>query len=414
LTVGQAETPVEYEQQAILLDESGPDLDRGEPTVFGVPRTVLALSGTHGVNDVFMNMYAPLLPAFIPALGLSLAAAGTIAAAIQVAGSIGQLVFGPLADRWRPRVLAVVGPLVAVGVTSLAGLATTPLMLGAILVLGCLGSAAFHPTAAAIVNRIGGARRGTAMSLHVTGGAMGNALAPMLFAPYVAAFGVARTPWLAVPALAVLYAILRRVPDIRLSHGHGPSGFGALRPYAAPLALLWAAVVLRTVVSVGYSTFLPVLMTRRGMSMTEAGFAVGAYLVSGSLGGLAGGPFADRFGPRRVIAWTLALSVPLLLAALVVPGVPGLLLLTAGGFFLGSTLPVNIAYAHAIAPVATGTVSSLMLGVAWGVGGLAVPLVGMAGDRVGLGSALLVLGVLPAFAAALTLRLPERASNGGA
>ncbi len=402
---------MEYEPQPIFLDDNEPVPDGRGPRLFGVPRTVLALSATHGVNDVFMNIYAPLLPMFIPRLGMSLTEAGTIAAAIQIAGSIAQLVFGPLADRWRPRMLMVVGPLVAVGVTSLAGLATSPLMLGGILVVGCLGSAAFHPTAAAVVNRIGGERRGTAMSLHVTGGAIGNAVAPMLFAPYVAAFGITRTPWLALPALAVLAAILRRVPDVRLSHAHGPKGFGALRPYAVPLALLWSAVVVRTMVAIGYSTFLPVLMTRRGMSMSEAGFAVGAYLVAGSIGGLAGGPMADRFGPRRIIAWTLALSVPLLLAALVVPGAPGLLLLAAGGFFLGSTLPVNIAYAHAIAPVATGTVSSLMLGVAWGVGGLAVPLVGMVGDAIGLQAALLMLGVLPALAAVLTLRLPERASH---
>ncbi len=402
---------MELEPQTIQLDEQEPAPDGGEPRVLGVPRTVLALSGTHGVNDVFMNIYAPLLPVFIPRLGLSLAAAGGIAAAMQIAGSIAQLVFGPLADRWRPRMLAVLGPILAVGVTSFAGLATTPLMLGTILVVGCLGSAAFHPTAAAIVNRIGGARRGTAMSLHVTGGALGNAIAPMLFAPYVAAFGITRTPWLALPGLALLYLILRRVPDVRLSHGHAPTGFGALRPYAMPLSLLWAAVVLRTVVAIGYSTFLPVLMTSRGLSMSEAGFAVGAYLVAGSLGGLAGGPLADRFGPRRIIAWTLALSVPLLLAAVVVPGVPGLLLLTAGGFFLGSTLPVNISYAHAIAPVATGTVSSLMLGVAWGIGGLAVPLVGRIGDTVGLQQALIMLGVLPALAALLTLRLPEQKSH---
>ena len=150
--------------------------------MLGVPKTVLVMSATHGVNDIFTNIYAPLLPLFIPLLGLSLTAAGTIAAAIQIAGSIAQLVFGPLADRWRPKVLAVAGPLVAVSVMSLAGLATSPLMLGAILVVGSLGSAAFHPTAAAIVNRVGGARRGTAMSVHVTGGAMGNAIAPMLFA----------------------------------------------------------------------------------------------------------------------------------------------------------------------------------------------------------------------------------------
>jgi FSR family fosmidomycin resistance protein-like MFS transporter len=405
---------VEIELPQIVIEEAV-SADPAEPApegqVVGVPRTVLVMSATHLVTDIFGNIYAPLLPLFIPRLGLSLTAAGIIAASIQIAGSIAQLVFGPLADRWRPKVLAVAGPIVAVTFLSLAGLATSPIMLGAILVVGCLGSAAFHPTAAAIVNRVGGARRGTSMSVHVTGGALGNAIAPMLFAPYAQHFGLTWTPLLAVPALVLLISILRRIPDVRLSHGHAPTGFTALRPYALPLALLWSAVVIRTMVAIGFSTFLPVLMTKRGMSVTEAGLAVGAYLLAGSLGGLAGGPFADRFGPRRVIAGSLVLSVPLLLAALVLPGPVALVVLTAGGFFLGSTLPVNITFAHAIAPVATGTVSSLMLGVAWGVGGLAVPLVGMVGDTVGLQPALLILAVLPAAAALLTMRLPERASH---
>jgi MFS transporter, FSR family, fosmidomycin resistance protein len=396
-------------QASGLSDEQASGLS--ERTLLGVPRTVLVMSATHGVNDIFMNIYAPLLPIFIPRLGLSLAAAGAIAALIQIAGSIAQLVFGPLADRWRPKVLAVAGPIVAVTFMSLAGLATTPAMLGVILVTGCLGSAAFHPTAAAIVNKVGGARRGTSMSVHVTGGAMGNAIAPMLFAPFAAAVGIAWTPVLAVPALALLLSILPRIPDVRLSHGNAPSAFAALRPYASPLALLWSAVVVRTVVALGISTFLPVLLVSRGMSVGEAGFAAGAYLVAGSIGGLAGGPFADRFGPRRVIAASLFLAAPLLVVALLTSGPLGLMVLIAGGFFLGSTLPVNITYAHAIAPVSAATVSSLMLGVAWGVGGLAVPLVGLAGDHVGLPAALLVVALLPALAALLTLRLPERKSH---
>lgn len=372
-----------------------------------IPRTVLVLSGTHLVSDLFSNIYAPLLPLFIPRLGLSLAAAGSIAAATQIAGSVAQLFFGPLADRWRPKVLAIVGPIVAVVFLSLAGLATSPLMLGAILVVGCLGSAAFHPTAAAIVNRVGGERRGTAMSIHVTGGAIGNALAPLLFAAYAQHLGLGWTPLLAVPALALLAWLLRGIPDVRLANGGEPTGFGALKPYVLPLSLLWSAVVVRTVVALGFSTFLPVLMTRRGMSVSQAGLAVTAYLLAGSLGGLMGGPFADRFGPRRVIAWSLAMSVPFLAASLVAPATVALVLLTAGGFFLGSTLPVNITFAHMIAPVATGTVSSLVLGVAWGVGGLTVPLVGMVGDRVGLPPALLILAALPAVAALLTVAVPR-------
>lgn len=376
-----------------------------------VPPAVFALSGAHLISDIFSNIYAPLLPLFIPRLGLSLAAAGTIAMAIQIAGSVAQLFFGPLADRWRPRVLAVAGPIVAVTCLSFAGLATSPIMLGAILVAGSLGSAAFHPTAAAIVNRVGGARRGLAMSVHVTGGAVGNAIAPLIFAPYAQRLGLAWTPLLAVPALLLLARILRGIPDVRLAHGADRGGFGALKPYTTPLALLWSVVVIRTIVALGFSTFLPVLMTRNGLSVSEAGIAVTCYLLAGSLGGLAGGPLADRFGPRRVIAWSLVLAVPFLVGVSWVTGPAGFVVLTAGGFFLGSTLPVNITYAHLIAPVATGTVSSLMMGVAWGVGGMAVPLVGLAGDALGLGPTLQVVAVLPALGALITVALPAGRSH---
>ena len=377
-----------------------------------IPSAVLALSGTHLVVDIFGNIYAPLLPIFIQRLDLSLASAGVLAMALQLAGSVAQLFFGPLADRWRPRVLAVTGPVVAVVALSLAGLATSPLMLGAILVIGSLGSAAFHPTAAALVNRVGGDRRNTAMSVHVTGGAIGNGIAPTIFSAWAQYVGIAWTPLLALPGVVALASLRRHVPEIRLSHQAGGTGFSALRPYAKPLALLWSVVVIRTITAIGLSVFLPVLLTRRGLSVAEAGLAATSYLIAGSLGGLIGGPVADRLGARRVIAATLAMSAPLLAGALWLPGLAALPVLVAGGFFLGSTLPVNISYAHAIAPVATGAVSSLMLGVAWGVGGMTVPLVGVAADAIGLTTALQILALLPLVGALLTLALPAGETHG--
>ena len=56
--------------------------------------------------------------------------------------------------------------------------------------------------------------------------------------------------------------------------------------------------------------------------------------------------------------------------------------LAIGGFFLQSTLPVNVTFGQSLAPVSAATVSSLMMGFAWGTGGLSVPFVGMIADRV--------------------------------
>ena len=61
-----------------------------------------------------------------------------------------------------------------------------------------------------------------------------------------------------------------------------------------------------------------------------------------------------------------------------------MVVLAVGGLFLQSTLPVNVTFGQALAPVSAATVSSLMMGFAWGTGGLSVPLVGLIADRVGI------------------------------
>ena len=67
-------------------------------------------------------------------------------------------------------------------------------------------------------------------------------------------------------------------------------------------ALLYAIVVLRTLASLSFATFVPVMLTRRGVSVGQAGAVVAMYLFASGVGGFFGGPAADRFGPRRVIA----------------------------------------------------------------------------------------------------------------
>ena len=80
-----------------------------------------------------------------------------------------------------------------------------------------------------------------------------------------------------------------------------------------------------------------------------------------------------------------------------------------GGFFLQSTLPVNVTFGQALAPVSAATVSSLMMGFAWGSGGLSVPFVGMVADRIGIEATLRGLALVPLAAAALAMPLPARA-----
>lgn len=374
---------------------------------FGLHPTVWATASTHFVVDAYGNMFAPLLPLLIPQLGLSLKTVGVMAMCFQLASSVSQLGFGTLADRWRPRVLLMGGPVLSVLVLSALGSATSTGMLAALLLIGGLGGAAFHPPAAALVHAVGGTRKGLAMSTHITGGSLGFALAPLVFAPTVAWAGPRWAWFVAVPGLIALTYTLRLVRRVEIPRRRSGEGWADLRPYAKPLTLLYVIVVLRTLTANSLSVFLPVLLTRQGMGVGEASAAVSFYLFVSTIGGFLGGPLADRHGARRVILWSLVSAVPFLLAGQLMSGWTLTMLVAIGGFLLQSTLPVNVTFGQQIAPVSAATVSSLMMGFAWGVGSLLAPVVGILGDALGLNVALAITSVVPLAAALVALPLPR-------
>jgi len=374
---------------------------------FGLHTSIWKIASTHIVVDGYTNIYAPLLPLLIPHLNMSLATAGTVAMCFQMANSVSQLGFGALADRWRPRLLVIAGPLLAVVALSFVGLATSPLTLGIILVVGGLGGAAFHPPAAALVYRLADHRKGLAMSTHLSGGSLGFAAAPLLFAPFIAYMGLGWSPLIMIPGLLALAWTLRQVPVFTLPEAHERSTWATLRPAAVPLSLLYFTIVLRTATTYGFMTFTPTLLTRQGFTIGEASLAVSLYLFASGIGGFIGGPLADRVGPRRVILWSLIAAVPFMAIAPRLSPLGFTAMLAIGGLLLQSTLPISVTFAQSFVKGGAATVSSLMMGFAWGMGSLAVPLIGAGADRFGIERTLEVLAFLPLVAAVLAAGLPS-------
>ena len=377
----------------------------------GLHTSIWKVASTHIVVDAYNNIYAPLLPLLIPALGLSLQAAGVIAMCFQMANSVSQLAFGALADRWRPRVLLIAGPLAAVVFMSLIGLAVSPLTLGVILVIGGLGGAAFHPPAAALVYKLADHRKGLAMSTHLSGGSLGFAAAPVLFAPFIAYVGLRWSPLIMIPGLLALAWTLQHVPAMSRPHEHERSTLRSLKPAALPLTLLYFTIVLRTATTYGFMTFTPTLLTQQGFSIGAASTAVSLYLFASGIGGFLGGPAADRVGAKKVIVWTLIAAVPFMALAPHLPPLGFTAMLAIGGLLLQSTLPISVTFAQSFVKGGAATVSSLMMGFAWGMGSLTVPLVGMGADRYGIRETLAVVAFIPLVAALLAWQLPDRGAH---
>ena len=304
----------------------------------------------------------------------------------QLANSVAQLGFGHVADRSNPRILLIGGPLLAVAMLPLIGLAPTAWVLAAVLIVGGLGGAAFHPPAAALVHRYAGQHRGFAMSFHITSGTLGQAMAPLLFAPFVQRFGLRGMPWLVMPGLAVLGGVLlRRVPSDR-APARIRSGGRILRSLRIREAAVAAVPDRRAAHADGDQLF---DVRARDADSARHDDRAGRHRrlhLSGAVGagGFFGGPIADRFGARRVIMLSLVWRCRFSRSLHSFNGWSLVATIAVGGFLLQSTLPVNVTFAQTIAPISAATVSSLMMGFAWGIGGLAAPLVGMVADRIGI------------------------------
>ncbi len=366
------------------------------------------LFAAHAVNDGYGGFLAPLLPLLIARLNLSLALAGLLGTIRIVTSSVLQPTLGHAIDRAPRPSLVVVGPLLSVAAIPLLGVAPSYAVLVGLLLVSGLGTALFHPAAAKLVTTGKPARAGSMMALFSCGGTLGPAVAPLaLVAITAGGTEVGRTPWLILPGVlltaAFAMALRRFVPEAAVPYRDPASA----TPLPPRLAILWTAIVLAAMAATSFSTFLAVLVTTRGGSAWVAGAAISAFFFGGAAGEFLAGNLSDRFGRKRVMIGAMALAAPCLLALLYAPVAALLPLAALAGMLSLCYSPVGIVAAHECAPGRTGLVSGLVMGLAWGVAGIALTPVGWLADRFGLVPVMTYVAFLPILAAGLLVFFRE-------
>lgn len=374
-----------------------------------VHKSVLALSAGHFFIDNYSSMWGAFLPFLHRELNLSLVQAGFLGGALIFSSSLMQPLYGYLADRFQHKIFAALGPGIAGVFISSLGLAPNFYTLLPLLFLGGIGIAAFHPQGAAVTSEASDRHRGYHMSVFITTGMIGYALGPTYITGIIALAGLKHSYWAAVPGVLMsAYLLLYGPSPNRVeAHSRRQSFAGQLKEKRRPLVTLYFLVVIRSSIQMAFVAFLPLYFTTLGYSEVRASQFLTLFLLCGGSAGFLGGILADRFGGKKIISLSMGGCLPLLLAFLWTDGPLSILLCAAGGAFLLSTAPVNIVMAQKMAPEGASTVSALMMGFAWGMGGLFIVFAGIFGDIFGLQLTLagLVSLALPGFV--LSLLLPQ-------
>ena len=169
-------------------------------------------------------------------------------------------------------------------------------------------------------------------------------------------------------------------------------------------------LVLRAVSATAFASFLAVLVMQRGGSTWAGGVSISAFLLAGAAGSFLAGNLSDRWGRKAVILGSMALAAPLYVLFLHGPTAILLPVIAVAGLFDLSATPVGVVAAQECIPGRTGLVSGLVMGLAWGVGGLALTPIGWLADQYGIIAVMSYVALLPLLGASLMFFYKETSS----
>jgi len=395
-----------------VLFSAGRTLCQNDFFTMKFPKSLIPLTWGHFFIDCYASMLGAFLPFLHEKLGLSLTQAGILGGMLVFSSSLMQPLYGYLADQLRHKAFVALAPAVAGIFICSMGLAQDFYSLLVLVVLGGIGIASFHPQGAAITSEMSTSRPGYQMSIFITGGMLGHAMGPLYITLLIGAAGLHNSYWAALPGIAMsAYLLLYWSSPQDRSRRQRISVRQHLRPQIRPLMVHYWLVVVRSANQVVIVSFLPLYFTTRGYSAAEGGQLLTLFLLTGGIAGLWGGILADRFSGRMVIIVSMVGYFPMALAFLLTGGWISILFCAAAGGFLLFANPVNVVMAQQLVPQASSTVSALMMGFAWGVSGVVIPLTGFFADLVGLQTIMVSLVILTAPGVLMTLWLPSTSTN---
>ncbi len=371
--------------------------------------TLLALTAGHLAVDCCTGIW----PVFKTLAGLDIAAAGLFATIGNMAGNGLQLAFGILADRgWRKRL--IVSGVATAGAVTLAPWTVRSYVLMAVLVLVTqIGSAAFHPCATGAVGSISRTRTGFLIGVLMAGGYLGYSLSQVLFsAIYTRAPAV--SPVIALVPLAVAGVIAARLPGGPRAAEHRSGGWSGLRGQLRPLAPLFTVQVCVSAVNTSLVFLLPDLLLLRGAPAWIAqGGGHFALVAGGCLSLLPAGYGSDRWGARRVLVASNAVTGLLLILLLLRPSLSpvDLLLLTGIGACNAMNNVVAVSEGNRLLPGQASGVSAMLMGLPWCIASAGPVIAGLLADPSRGGSpakALAWFTVLVPLALGASLRVRSR------
>lgn len=321
------------------------------------------------IGHCFIDFMIGVWPVFKMMANLDLAKAGYIVAIAAFLGEGSQLIFGSLSDKGYKKQLLVFSLIIGSG-TLLVSYSHDYFILFSFYLMTCIGSGAFHPTAASFVNQMVPARRALMMGLFATAGNVGLGTSQLVFSK-TSEFFDGQTIYLAVPALILALGLLFfRFPKIEVvsTKHHGIKDLFQFFK-RDDLRNLYISQVANQTILWGTIFLLPNVLQNLGhANWICLGGGHSCLILGSALMMVPAGYLADKFSSRNVLLVANSLSCMMFYLVLFVPDLPPtvtLVMLGLLGSCLGLVNPVAVALGNKLVPTQPGMISAFLMGMVW-------------------------------------------------
>jgi FSR family fosmidomycin resistance protein-like MFS transporter len=375
-------------------------------------RYIYLLSAGHLFTDMNQGALPAILPFFIAEYGFSYTAAAGLVFALNLVSSIVQPVFGIISDRIsKPWIMAAGTLLAGSGLAAAGFISSYPLLFASFMISG-IGIAAYHPDAARYANKVSGQKKSTGISIFSFGGNLGFVLGPVTATWLILAFGLKGISVLFLPAIImsfVLYAAMNRYQRDEATIARKTQNDTREKDRWGAFALLCVLMFSRSFIFYGMNTFLPLYWINVfKQAESVAGMTLSLWLAVGAISTLIGGRMADRFGFHKAIRGGFFFLPPLLCLFVLADEVMwATLLLIPIGVALFVPFSSMVVMGQKYLPNRIGLASSVTLGLAVSVGGIAAPVLGKVADAHGLHPVMYIVAALTLLPAIFSFALPK-------